>query len=63
MTTRQLQAAVARATGEDEALIAQRGFSLVEEREPVSEDDWELFALDWDELDAQRLEHDRLLLV
>lgn len=55
MTTRQLQAAVARATGEDGALIAQRGFSLVDEEIPLSDDDWELFALDWDELEAERL--------
>ncbi len=54
MTTRQVQAAVARATGEDEAFIAQRGFSLVEENAPLEDDDWEAFALDWDELDTQR---------
>ena len=61
MTTRQLQVAVARATGEDVEFVAQRGFSLVDDREPFSADDWELFAIDWDELDAQPREHNRLL--
>ena len=55
MTTQQLQAAVARATGEDEAFIAQRGFSLVDENIPLEDDDWEFLAIDWDELDAERL--------
>ncbi len=54
MTTAQLHRAVSRATGEAIDLIAQRGFSLVEEDAPLDQHDWELLALDWDQLDAER---------
>ena len=54
MTTRQLHQAVSRATGEDADLIAHRGFSLVEDECPESDDDWAALALDWDRLDAER---------
>ena len=54
MTTRQLHQAVSRATGEDADVIAQRGFTLVEEETPLADDDWESLALDWDEIEALR---------
>ena len=57
MTTRQLHCAVSRATGEDIDLIAQRGFSLVEDERPDTDDDWAAMALDWHRLDAERREH------
>ncbi len=47
MTTQQLQRAVARATGEDLAVIAARGFSLVLDETP-SEDDIPGQVIDWD---------------
>lgn len=59
MTSEQLYAAVARATGEDVTLIAGLGFSLVDERPPTCDEEWEALALDWDELDAQRRGDDR----
>ncbi len=54
MTTRQLHQAVSRATGEDVELIAQRGFSLVDENRPPADEDWAAMALDWDQLDAEQ---------
>ncbi len=61
MTLEQLNAAVARATGEDIAVIAGRGFNLVDDRPPTSNEEWEEFALDWDQLDADRRGDDRLI--
>jgi hypothetical protein len=58
MTQRQLDRAVARATGESLATIAHRGFSVVD---PVAaRDDCELAVfgpnhIDWDERDKQRI--------
>jgi len=49
MTIQQLQRAVARATGEDRAVIAARGFSLVIDETP-SEDDVPGRIVDWDDL-------------
>lgn len=57
MTTRQLHQAVSRATGEDVELIAGRGFSLVDEELRESDEDWAALALDWDRLDAERLDN------
>lgn len=59
MTTRQFHQAVSRATGEDVETIAHRGFGLVDEDPPLDDDDWESLALDWDGLDAQRLDESR----
>ena len=51
MTQRELNRAVARATGESLATVARMGFGrlqrIVEEREPL--------ILDWEELDAHRI--------
>lgn len=60
MTTRQLHQAVSRATGEDVDLIAHRGFSLVDDEFPAANEDWELLALDWDQLQAQPLDERRV---
>ena len=59
MTTRQLHQAISRATGEDVELIARRGFSLVENDQSETDEDWAALALDWDRLDAkpQRASH------
>ena len=54
MTTAQINRAVSRATGEEIGLIAKRGFNLVDDDEPLAEDDWEALALDWDRVDAER---------
>lgn len=52
MTQSDLHRAIARSTGEDIALIAARGFSLVE---PCADDDSDLdLYLDWDLVDAER---------
>jgi len=61
MTSTQLNAAVARATGEEIDVIAERGFSLVEDRPPTTNEEWEELALDWDELEAQWRGDERLL--
>lgn len=61
MTRNQLNAAVARATGEDLEVIAGRGFGLVEDRPPTSNEEWEALAIDWDELEEKWRGDDRLL--
>lgn len=61
MTSAQLNAAVARATGEEIDLIAERGFSLVEDRPPTTNEEWEELTLDWDELESQWRGDERLL--
>ena len=61
MTRNQLNAAVARATGEDLEVIAGRGFNLVEDRAPTSNEEWEELAMDWDELEENWRGDDRLL--
>lgn len=53
MTARDLQRAVARATGEDIDTIASLGFSLLEEDGPDEDDLVERF-LDWDDVDHRR---------
>ena len=63
MTTDQLNAAVARVTGEDIEVIAGLGFSLIDERPPTSDQEWEALALDWDLLDAERYGNDRRLRI
>jgi hypothetical protein len=61
MTSAEVNAAVARATGEEIEIIAARGFSLVDERPPTSNEEWEELALDWDQLEAEKRGDDRLL--
>lgn len=61
MTFAQLNAAVARATGEEIDVIAGRGFSLVEDRPPTTNEEWEELALDWDELESQWCGHEQWL--
>lgn len=55
MTQNQLDQAIAQATGDDLALIRQRGFSLWH---PTDDDDHDELPppqmVDWDELDSQR---------
>ncbi|WP_010583152.1 hypothetical protein [Schlesneria paludicola] len=63
MTVEQLNAAVARATGEDIDLIAGRGFSLIDECPSTSDEEWEALALDWDRLDAERCGNDLFMHV
>jgi hypothetical protein len=55
MTARELNRAVARATGETAATIARLGFSFLMD-EPVDDDfaDRPPLTVDWDGLDAQR---------
>jgi hypothetical protein len=58
MTQRQLDHAVARATGESLATIAHMGFTLVDL--DAAQDDWELadfgpHFIDWDQRDTQRI--------
>jgi hypothetical protein len=45
---------VARATGETWQTIAERGFSLVDTSEPVTDADFEALTVDWDALLSQR---------
>lgn len=52
MTTQELHRAVARATGEEVALIADRGFSLVDDDSPPDDELQDRF-LDWDEADRR----------
>ena len=54
MTHRELNHAVARATGESWRTIAQRGFDLVDTSEPVTDADFERLIVDWDTLLAER---------
>jgi hypothetical protein len=54
MTQHELNRAVARATGESWQTIAERGFSLVDTSEPVTDADFEALTVDWDALLAQR---------
>lgn len=63
MTSNQLNAAVARATGEDLEVIAERGFNLVDDQPPTSNEEWMALALDWDDLEQDWRGDDRLLLV
>ena len=53
MTPAQLQRAVARATGEDLAVITARGFSLVTDETP-SEDDIPGQFVDWEATAGER---------
>jgi hypothetical protein len=53
MTQHQLNRAVARATGESWQTIAERGFSLVDTSEPVTDADFEALTVDWDALLVQ----------
>ena len=61
MTRNQLNAAVARATGDDIEVIAGRGFSLGEDRPPTSSEEGEELAIDWDELEENWRGDDRFL--
>lgn len=54
MTQTELHRAVSRATGDDVETIARRGFSLVEDESPVSEDNLLALIVDWDQLQADR---------
>jgi hypothetical protein len=54
MTQHELNRAVARATGESWQTIAERGFSLVDTSEPVTDADFEALTVDWDALLTQR---------
>jgi hypothetical protein len=54
MTQTELHRAIARATGDDVDLIARRGFSLLEDEPPASEDDLAALVVDWDQLQADR---------
>jgi hypothetical protein len=54
MTSRELNRAVARSTGEEIALIAARGFHLLEEPDV---EDGPLPMLDWDDVDQERNLH------
>lgn len=63
MTVEQVNAAVARATGEDIDLIAGRGFSLIDEQPSTSDEEWEALALDWDLLEAERCGNDLLVTI
>jgi hypothetical protein len=54
MTQHELNRAVARATGETWQTIAERGFSLVDTSEPVTDADFEALTVDWDALLTQR---------
>jgi hypothetical protein len=48
MTQLELNRAVARATGESWQTIADRGFSLIDVSEPVTDADFEALTVDWD---------------
>ena len=48
MTQLELNQAVARVTGESWRTIAERGFSLVDASEPVTDADFEALTVDWD---------------
>ena len=52
MTQTELHRAISRATGEDVDLVARWGFSLVDDKEPLAEDDLESLTLDWDAVQA-----------
>ena len=56
MQQRDLDRAVARATGETVSTIKQRGFLLADQsnRSDTEEPDYEPHIVDWDELDVQR---------
>jgi hypothetical protein len=54
MTQTELHHAISRATGDDSATIAARGFSLVDEDAPLADDDLEALIVDWDSLQAER---------
>ncbi len=54
MTQLELNQAVARATGESWRTIAERGFSLVDVSEPVTDEDFEALSVDWDAVLAAR---------
>lgn len=56
MTQRELNRAVAHATGEDISTIAARGFSILEPDLPDSDyDQAEILSVDWDDLDYERI--------
>jgi hypothetical protein len=54
MTQTELHRAISRATGDDVEVIARRGFSLLEDEHPASEDDLAAHVVDWDQLQADR---------
>ena len=54
MPTSTFDEAVARATGEDTRFVARRGFSLVNTESPLSEEDFDALALDWDRVLAEQ---------
>jgi hypothetical protein len=56
LTQTQLNRAVARATGDDVAVIAAHGFSLLEDEFPAVDDDQELLMLmEWDALNSRQI--------
>lgn len=54
MTQSQLNRAVSRATGEDFELIERRGFSIVDDEQPIQDDDLAALVVDWDQIQAEQ---------
>lgn len=55
MTRSQLNRAVARATGDDPAVVTYRGFNLVEDRSPLFDEDLDALIADWEQIEAEEL--------
>ena len=54
MTQAQLNRAVSKATGDDCDVIDRRGFTLVDDEQPLQEDDLLALVTDWQRLEAER---------
>lgn len=55
MRPSQFHQAVAAATGEDHAVILQRGFSLVDDAPAIADDDLDALIADWDRIEAEEV--------
>ena len=54
MTQAQLNRAVSKATGDDCDVIDRRGFTLVDDEQPLQEDDLLALVTDWQRLEAEQ---------
>jgi len=54
MTQAQLNRAVSKATGDDCDIIDRRGFTLVDDEQPLQEDDLLALVTDWQRLEAEQ---------
>lgn len=60
MSPLELHRAIARATGESHDVITSRGFSLVNDMEPLVDDDFDDLIADWEMIEAEEIAAHRI---